>query len=163
MESPASVSLGISSSPSIKGKGRKQPRSGLPATSLVIRNTGDLTSCTCDICPALSVHVALRQFPCTFTVCPQGAQQASAFYHPATCSHGAELLPSCVGIIEKAVGVSSHAQMAPGIWQDEAPRGKHCSSDFHPQPHMLLSSQKTHFQIVTGPKVDIVLAFNHVA
>lgn len=83
--------------------------------------------------------------------------------HLATCSCGADPLPSGVGIIEKAVGVSRHAQMAPGIWQYEAPRGKHCSSAFHPQSQMLLSSQKTHFQIVTAPKVDIVLAFNHVA
>lgn len=78
-------------------------------------------------------------------------------------SHGADALPSGIGIIEKAVGGGERVQMAPGIWQHTAPRGKHCSSAFHPQPQMLLPSQKAHFQMVTGPKVDIVLAFNHVA
>lgn len=43
-------------------------------------------------------------------------------------------------------------------------RGKrHCNSPFHPQHQRLLSSQKAYFQVVAGPKVYIILDFNHVA
>lgn len=143
-----------------------QQRSGLPETSLVMRNTGDLTSWACDTCPALSVHVALRQCSCTFNVCQQGAQQAArclltatwplAAVEPIRCLLELELLRKLLESADMLRWPLVSGSMKP-------PEGSIAVVISILNPQMILSSQKTHFQIVTGPKVDIVLAFKHVA